>query len=910
MAAFGGKRRVGADGASSMRGAVALAVAALGALPVACSKKDSGPAGPHYVDPPDLISSIKDAPSCVLDCASGTPCDEARKPWTCPALADYASLPHDPSCPAYDGTPPPATTGACTATDPTGDALAKTSFGGTPVILPDGRRLTPAGTEWVFDEADVDGGFPVTSVLVPGTKWLVVIDAGYGTHAVRAVDTTVLRGGAAKPVASYVRYPIPKAINYGVAVHPTTKTIYVAGGTPDSKVLAFDLDAATGKLTENAARAVTLPKDVVGQGLDVSPDGKTLLVGEGKDSHVYVFSLDDASYGKALGSIDVGASDVFAVRFDPSDKAGNTAYATCWIGAVELSKPNVMRLAQLDVGAKKARIIPVGKAPEEIAFLDARWAVVANSLSDTLSIVDRPASNVAAEVPVAMDPAVPHGAGPSALAWDAPRKRLYVTLADVNGVAAYDVDLTGASPTLTPAGIFATAWWPTGVAVDPADGAVFVTNGKGHGTGADKKLRGFTDGEVADLMKGSVQAVPFMDATALAAATKAFKAASTPAAILGYSSVQCNGAPYDFPLPAKPEDGPSARIKHVVFVVRENKTFDDLFGDLPSVDGDPSLVMAQGRMDDIWPNARKIATSFSHMDNFYSDAEQSIQGHAWTVMGRTSDYEERRWTVIWGRGEFGVGSAAGVGGNTTAMEGNVFDVLKAGGVGVQNMGDLYAIAYRDTQWPGGTTDSTIPDTLGACYLAARARAACDMVPFTYVWLVNDHAWGQSASRPNPAVAIATNDEATGMLLDGISHSPMWKDTLVVVVEDDPNTGADHVDLHRTIALFASPWVKRGYVSRAHYDIASVHKVFAHVFGRPYWSATIANAPLPLDLFTSTPDYTPFTYVPRKFTDLSCNPSGTTGAKEAEDWDFSEPDDQPGLSRQNWESLRSLGDRGR
>jgi len=404
--------------------------------------------------------------------------------------------------------------------------------------------------------------------------------------------------------------------------------------------------------------------------------------------------------------------------------------------------------------------------------------------------------------------------------------------------------------------------------------------------------------------------VPYMDATALAAATTAFKNASVPAKIAGYSTVDCKGAPYDFPLPAKPEDGPSAQIKHVFFVVRENKTFDDLFGDLPGVDGDPALVMAPGRMDDIWPNARKIATTFAHLDNFYSDAEQSIQGHAWTVMGRTSDYEERRWTVIWGRGEFGVGSAAGIGANTTAMGGNIFDVLKAGGVGVQNMGDLYAIPYRDTQWPGGTTDSTIPDTTGACYLAARARAACDLSPFTYVWLVNDHTWGDAAKQPNAALSIATNDEATGMLIDGISHSAIWKDSLVVVVEDDPNTGADHVDLHRTIALFASPWVKRGYVGKAHYDIASVHKVFAHVFGRPYWTSTVADAPLPLDLFTSTPDYTPFEYIPRKFTDLSCNPTGTTGAKEAESWDFSEPDDQPGLSKQSWESLRALGDRGR
>jgi hypothetical protein len=174
-----------------------------------------------------------------------------------------------------------------------------------------------------------------------------------------------------------------------------------------------------------------------------------------------------------------------------------------------------------------------------------------------------------------------------------------------------------------------------------------------------------------------------------------------------------------------------------------------------------------------------------------------------------------------------------------------------------------------------------------------------------MWLPNDHTFGLGAGKPNPAAMMAVNDEATGMVLDGVSHSPYWKDSLVVVVEDDPNTGGDHVDLHRTIALFASPWVKRGYVSHAHYDISSIHKLFAHIFGKPYWSQTIANAPLPLDLFTSTPDYTPFAYLPRKYSDLSCNPTGTTGAQAAEQWDFSQPDNQPGLDEQVRDYMRAL-----
>ncbi|MGH7282153.1 MAG: hypothetical protein ACRELY_11555, partial [Polyangiaceae bacterium] len=153
--------------------------------------------------------------------------------------------------------------------------------------------------------------------------------------------------------------------------------------------------------------------------------------------------------------------------------------------------------------------------------------------------------------------------------------------------------------------------------------------------------------------------------------------------------------------------------------------------------------------------------------------------------------------------------------------------------------------------------------------------------------------------------IATNDEGTGMYLDGLSHSPFWQNSLFIVIEDDPSEGGDHVDVHRSIALFASPWIKRNYVSHAHYHLSSIHKLISDIYGKPYRDDTIANAPLPLDIFTSTPDYTPFEYVPRVYSDLSCNSASTTGAIEAASWDFSEPDNQPGLDRQVWDALHAL-----
>jgi DNA-binding beta-propeller fold protein YncE len=876
----------------------------------AAAKKPPPPPPPTVPSIADFMESLKEDTSCVLSCNPS--CKEADSPWVCPALARWDTIPHDPSCGSFDGaTMPIPVQGKCTTTLPSGQAAMPASKTATPVVLPDGRRVAPSGTEWVFDASALPGGFPAHALLVPGGRWLVVSDDGYDTNALRVIDTTILgAGGTTSPVTTIVRYESPSGLNYGLAYASASNILYASGNLASSKILAFDLDTATGRLAEDTAHEIALPSGTLPQAIDLSPDGQTLIVSQALDYHTLVYSLAGGSYGKQTGSIDLGPAndDAFALHFDPNDPTGQTAYTTLWTSGITPSNDGQMALVQVNLGKSTATSIAVGKAPEELAFLNARYAVVANALSDSLSVVDRTAGKVVNEVGIPVQGQA-HGAGPSALAFDAAKNRLYVTLSSVNGVAAFDCNLSGV-PVLTLAGVIPTSWWPTSVVVDPSNGTIYVTTGKGHGSGTDDVWRDFDTGEVSELIRGSVQAVPYMTDAALAKAEATFDAQNQVASLPGQPTVDCKGAPYDFPVPEKVSDGPSAALKYIYFIVRENKTFDDLFGDLPNVDGDAKLVMAPGNMEAIWGNARKLATTFAHMDNYYSDAEQSIQGHAWTVFGRTTDYTERRWLDIWGRAEFSILDQPGVSDDTTPVEGTVFSWLANAGVAFNDMGELVGgLQYRNLSWPGGSSSSTIPDTLGACYMSALARVYCTnheyAKPFTYAWLPNDHGFGYAAGYPNPAIMIATNDEATGMLVDGISHSPLWENALIIVIEDDPNTGSDHVDLHRSISLFASPWVKRGYLSHGHYDVASLHKLFANVLGKPYRNATIANAALPLDMFTSTPDYTPYTYRPRGYPVIACNKAESIRAMAASRWDFREPDNQPGLGGQMWEALRSL-----
>ncbi len=752
--------------------AILFLVGACSSSPEAVKKTVPPPPPPPVVPSvADFMANLKTDTACALSCNAS--CKEADAPWVCPALAAWDTIPHEHACGTFDGTTmPEPVQGKCTSSVPRGEAIRTASRTGTPVVLPDGRTVAPIGTEWVFDEADLPGGFPAHALLVPGGRWLVVSDDGYDTNALRVVDTTMLRaGGKSSPVKSVVKYDSPSGLNYGLAYASASNTLYASGNLDTSKILAFDLDTTQGTITEDTSKEIALPMGTLPQAIDLSPDGQTLIVSQALDYHTLVYSLASGSYGKAKASVDLGSSysDAFALRFDPNDATGNTAYTTLWTSGISTSNDAQMPLFEIDLATGKASAIAVGKAPEEVAFLTARYAVVANALSDSLSIVDRVAAKTVGQVTIPVQGEA-HGAGPSALAFDAARNRLYVTLSSVNGVAVFDTDVSGA-PTLTLAGVIPTSWWPTSVVVDPADGTIYVTTGKGHGSGTDDLWRDFSDGEVAELIRGSVQAVPHMSAAALSKAEKTWNAQNEIAALPGQSTVDCKGAPYDFPVPDKVSDGPSKEIQYVYFIVRENKTFDDLLGDLPGVDGDPKLVMAPGNMEAIWGNARALAQTFAHMDNYYSDAEQSIQGHAWTVFGRTTDYAERRWLDIWGRAEFPVFASPGVADNTTPVEGTIFTWLANAKVPFSNMGELIGgLAYRDFSWPGGTSDSTTPDTTGACYLAALARVYCTDTeyakPFTYVWLPNDHTFGYAADYPNPAIMIATNDEATGMIVDG------------------------------------------------------------------------------------------------------------------------------------------------
>jgi len=871
----------------------------LGWATAGCDDDETAPAcPPEYLgtdgDPYDL--TVAPPVSCAFDCGD---CTEPEQPYDCPAMRPWASMPHAAACGCWNGQYPTPIAGSCSASEPSGDALRKAGPQGEQTwVLPDGHIIAPAGVYASLDEEGLSGTFPMSLLAVPGTSLLLSSDGGIRDNALRLLDVELLMDGD-DPSVAQVELSRPDSLFHGLAfIAPST---VLASGGGDGFVYAFELDADARTLVRDPDRDIDL-----GEGsnaafgsarwysgpLALSGDGTTLLVGPSTAAErIQVRSVAAESWGESVGKISIDSTSVFEIALDPADPNGQTFYATLWDGdeVVEIDLPS----------RKVTRSLAVGKNPEGLAFVDETFMAVASADQDRITLVDRQSWQAEAEVDL-FAAGQPYGHAPTSLGFDPSRGWLYATLAGVNALAVVEVQVQAGSVTAAPVGRIPTAWWPTDVSV-LGDGALVVLAGKGTGTGPSVQHYGYGSGPITSMMHGGVQYVPPPSAVELSAYTATAEGARQLAQTSGYPEVSCPSGAYDFPVPASPAEGPSEHIRHIVFIVRENKTYDAVFGDLEGTDGDADLVMAPGEMEEIWPNARLLARSFTNFDNFYTDAEQSVQGHVWTAYGRSTDFIERSWLTSWGRGTRA--PTAGISVQGQPEEGSLFDALDRAGVPFSNMGEIIGIGgtSMDPRYPGLVTTIGKPDNEKACYIAGHARALCDLPGLIYAVMPNDHTFGGDAGAPHPGVMVAVNDEATGMVVDAVSRSPFWPGALVIVTEDDPQDGGDHVDVHRTLLFMASPWVKRGYVSKGHYDMSSVLKLIVTILGVPYPNEQIAQAAMPYDAFTATPDYTPYDYIPRGY-DQPCNPYDTRAAAEAQSWDFAAVDEQPGIQKWIWRIL--------
>ena len=704
----------------------------------------------------------------------------------------------------------------------------------------------------------------------------------------------------------------------GVAFSPDGKHVYATGAGADQ---VYDFAVSGTRLT--LAHAVDLPSFVAQQpsvpvvgtaagnprGLAVTPDGKTLVVASEFDSTVSLFDL--GAGGPVLGArglVPGGVSAVaplaylYAVATSPDSQwAYVTAQGTGLVYAVDLAALRVTGAIGTSSPLPGVVVPITGIAtgldhPTGVAVSpDGTTLAVTGTNSDDVAflplqqgIPTLPATLVAVR---AADHGGTLGSAPDAVAFSKDGSRAYVALAGDDAVAVVD---TAAHTQL---GAVPTGWYPTAVAVGPKDGRVYALSAKGLGSRYVPVL-GYTARAGQSLPAGS--SLPNADyydgdnmsglLTRFAAPTGARLAAYTTRARLDLEHATGNDQrPADSPIPAT--TGGTSPITHVVYVVRENRTYDQVFGDLKRKDAD-----VDPRYEELaaaTPNAHGIAGRFATADHFFSDGEASIQGHWWTAAANSSDYIEKSWRQYYSKRNRPYDPIGTV---PSAPGCSIFQSLQAfqsthPTFSYRNYGELIGVEQASTNitnptanrcagvgptGPGSvpsdpnypTQVSLTPDdrTRSAEFLkdsgltldgkdAANGNA---LRSFSYLILSEDHTSGLSGTN-TPRSQVAQNDQALGQIVSALSKSSYWPSTAVFVVEDDSQDGYDHVDGHRNVLLVASPWTRQvsgdgcvaGYVGHAHYDQASVLRTMELILGVGPMSAYDQGAAPLYDLFQPT-----------------------------------------------------------
>lgn len=712
------------------------------------------------------------------------------------------------------------------------------------VLLPNQWRLTPAGEQIPV------GDLPLAMALSPDGRYLLVTNNGYADQYVSVIDVEARQETG--------RIPMTESW-LGLAFSPSGNRVYVSGGGSDEiEVQRFEAGSVEAERTLPVKAANDAAPYFV-SGLAVSGDGKTLYACALRQSKLMVFDL--ASEGALPAYVDVGPFPYAVVL----DEVGNRAFVSNW-GDRSIS------VVDLDAGTESRRI-PVGDHPNAMVIsADARRLFVVSANSNELSVVDLDRLAVVSVVDLSPYPgAPPSGSTPNGVALSHDGSTLYVVNADNNSVSVMDV--TGPEPRF--GGWIPTGWYPTAIATSADDGTLFIANGKGLGSranphGPQPTMREASPEYIGLLFLGTVSVVPVPDADRLEDLTEQVRRNN------GFDTIVKASDRATSPVAARaiPRHlGEPSLIRHVFYILKENRSYDQVLGDLPQGEGDPTLTLF-GR--DVSPNHHALAETFVLFDNFYVDAEVSQDGHSWSMGAYATDFTEKLWPTNYSGRTFPAPIYLSIAYPTAGF---LWDAASAAGVTYRSYGE-FARKLEDgtagSALPGlaghvaphyPILDLTIRDQARADEFAAdlREMTASGTVPaLNIIQLPSDHTMGTRAGAPTPRAMMADNDLALGRIVDTISHSPIWKESVVFVIEDDTQNGPDHIDAHRTVALIASPYAKRGFVDHTMYDTVSLLRTLELILGIPPMSQYDAAAIPMFAAFTDDPDPAPYEALPNSW----------------------------------------------
>jgi DNA-binding beta-propeller fold protein YncE len=749
-------------------------------------------------------------------------------------------------------------------------------------LLNSGWRLDPVGRQIALDT------LPMSTALSPDGKYLLVLNGGYRPPTVSVIETSSGRVTGSVPVADGW---------LGLAISPKGDMVYVGGG---SKASLFEFAFAGGVLTPARTFVVVPlaqrgPQDFIGD-VAFSPDGRLLYAANLYRDSILVVNPQS---GMVTGAFKTGRRP-YRILFHPD---GKSFFVTHWAdgtlgqydtaGGTLIGQPVRVGAHASDMLWRDGAADPtVGTAAGDVPPYTARIFVAAANTNHVFALGVTAAKdvNIVESINLAMTPRQPMGMTPSALGLSADGKRLFVACSDANAAAVVDI----AEGRSRVEGFIPTGWYPTAVRA-LANGTLVILNGKGlrsypnaeNGPNPSKRPNPVHAGEPAPA------AVQFVGR--LQTGTASWIEPFTVEQLNAWTVRTLANSPYRDEKLDQPS--PLPKIEHVIYIVKENRTYDQVLGDMKEGNGASSLVLFG---ENSTPNLHKLAREFVLLDNFYVNSDVSADGHNWSTAAIAPDYVQKMWPNKYAsrRATYDFEEQ-----DPTSLPpaGYLWTNAAAAGLSLRNFG--YMVNNKANAAPGaeqitGVRDPVLAKVTNPLYRGfdlnypdldrtkvflselAEYEKTGNMPRLIVMRLGNDHTSGTAAGKIAPLSAAADNDYAVGQLVEGVSKSRFWTSTAIFILEDDAQNGPDHVDSHRSPAFVISPWVKHHAVDSSMYNTTSMLRTMEFLLGLKPMTHFDAGARPMTAAFQSQPNPAPYTAEKPRISLEEKNPAGVPSGPAA------------------------------
>ena len=740
------------------------------------------------------------------------------------------------------------------------------------IVLPNGWGLSPVGSSLPL------GDLPLNIAVSGSKRFIAITNNGQSTQSIQLIDVQN------EKILDNIE--IPKSW-LGIAFSKDEKSIYASGGN-DNWILQYKIQNGKMHLADSIKLGDKWPTKISPAGLCINYKTNIMYVVTKDNNALYLINLGTK---KVINKINL-PGEAYTCILSPNNAK---LYISCW---------GCEKILVLDTKTQKIDAkITVGSHPNDMVVnKKGTLLYVANANDNSVSVLDLTKNKVIETLNTALYPDAPTGSTTNAVSLSEDEKTLYIANADNNCLAVFNTTQKGNSQSK---GFIPVGWYPT--AVKTIGEKIYVCNGKGYTSFANPygpdpyKKRGqlgFQKGVlktassvqyIGGLMKGTMSIITIPTDKQLSVFSKAVYD-NTP-----YNKIkeQSSDAELGSPIPHKL--GAKSPIKYVFYIVKENRTYDQVLGDVKAGNGDSSLCLFGEK---ITPNQHALTKDFVLLDNFYVDGEVSADGHNWTFGGYATDYLEKNWVTSYG-GRGGKYDAEGTRKIANSKNGFIWDHAKRAGVSYRTYGE-FADDYKAnipvlenhfcnyyTSWDQSVRDTT---RVGQWKKDFDSLLAINALPqLNTLRLINDHTEGLKKGKPSPNAHVADNDLAVGMFVEYLSKSPIWNETAIFIVEDDAQDGPDHIDAHRTTAYVAGGLVKRNFVDHTMYSTSSMLKTIELILAIPPMSQYDAAATAMWRCFQNTPNNFVFNARPLQYDINEKNMQESAWQRMSEKFDFTKED---------------------